>query len=124
MAVKKRAFSLIEISIAIVLISLIVSGTLGVFSQGFSYLKKYRERTVAYNLGREVMERYFTWPLPADGTHSNPAPYYPVTLNNVTYNVNLTISPDPVYPTAMKQISVVISWGTQSYTLVSLKANY
>lgn len=123
MAVKK-GFSLIEVSIAIVLISLIVSGTLGVFSQGFSYLKKYRERTVAYNLGREVMERYSNWgSLPANGTHSNPSPY-PAILNKITYNVNLTILPDPVYPTVLKQINVVVSWGTQSYTLVALKANY
>lgn len=115
MAVKK-GFSLIEVSIALVVLSLIVVGMLQIFSQGSLYLKRSRERTVAYNLAKEAMERYFS---------PNPDPaLYSAAVNNITYNVALNISDGPVEPSRLKQIDVTVSWGNDSYRLVSLKADY
>lgn len=124
MGIRKKAFSLIEISVAILMLSLICSGVLGVISQGISYLQRSRERTTAYNLAREVIERYFQWSsLPANGSYVNPAPY-PLTINNITYNVNLNISDGPVAPAVLKQVEVTVSWGTQQYDLITLKSDY
>lgn len=65
MLVRKRGFSLIEISIAIAALAIISSGIIGMFSQGFSYMKKSKERTVVYNLAQEKLEEKLSlspWP--------------------------------------------------------------
>jgi len=118
MAIRK-GFTLIEISITVVILALLCSGMLGIFAQGFSYLKQSKERTIACNLAREVMERYFDW----SSLSSNPPPYS-VTLNNITYNVNLTISDGPVSPNELKQLDVNISWPGGTFNISTLKANY
>lgn len=123
MAIKK-GFSLIEISIAMAILSLLVVGTLGSFNQGFLYLKSSREKSAAYLLAQEVAERYSSWTnIPANGNYTNPSPY-PVTLNRVIYNVTLTVSDGPVLPAELKQVGVRVAWGRQSYSLTTLKANY
>lgn len=115
-----------EISIALLLLTLIATGVLQFFSQGTLYLKKSREHAVACNLAQEVMERYLNWStLPPSGVTINPDPLlYPASINNVTYNAALTISDGPIQPTSLKQLEVVISWGNETYRLVSLKADF
>ena len=120
----KKGFSLIELSVAIVVLILICSGILGIISQGIFNLRRSQERSVAYSLAREVLERYFNWAaLPANGTYQNPPPY-PATINNVTYNVSLRVADGPVAVNQLKEIEVAVSWGNQSYRLYCFKAYY
>lgn len=135
---KEKGFTLIEVSIALVILALIVGWMLGIFWQEFNIRKQSEERTVAYSLAREVIEEYSDWGRltaragtpPANGVYTNPPA--PVTFNNLTYTPRLTISDGPCVSgisgcppnNELKQISVTITWGTKSFTLTTLKANY
>lgn len=120
----KRGFSLIEISIALVIMTLVAAGMLEAFSLGFGYLKKSQEREVIYSLAQEVMEGYFDWnTLPPNGNYTNPTPY-PAIINGASYDVRLNISDSPIQPAELKQIEVIVSRGTESYSLLTLKADY
>lgn len=125
---KTPGFILIEVVTTVIILVFIVGGVMEIFRQSYVYIKKTREKTVAFNLAREVMEKYSDWDsLPANGTHTNPAPY-PLTVNNVVYNVEVTVSDDPVYqplyPNQLKRVNGAIYWGTDRYEFFTLKANY
>ncbi|MFA5008706.1 MAG: type II secretion system protein [Candidatus Omnitrophota bacterium] len=120
----KKGFSLIELSAVILLIAVIGSGLITIVKEGFFYIEKSRQRTVAYFLAQEVMERYFDWnALAANGTYANPSPY-PVTINQKNYNVTVQISNASVYPTRLKQIDVLVETTGERFALSSLKADY
>ena len=119
MNLSKKGFSLIEVSLAIAILALVLSGMLGIFGQGYLYLKKTRERVVAYSLAKEALERYYDWAsLPLTGATYN------VSMNGVNYNVNVTVSDGPVYPSELKQLNVLLTWPAGNFTIVTLKAIY
>ena len=118
---KKGGFSLIEVVVAVVILTSVISVMIGIFWQGFNAGIKSQERTVAHNLAKGIMEQYSDWAtLPAIGTYPIP----PVTLNNITYTPQLAIAAGPIYPNELKRIDVTMSWRTENYTLTTLKANY
>jgi len=113
----QKGLSLIEISIAVVILTLIAGGMLGIFSQGFNAAEKSQERTAAYSLAREKLEESFRYPFPSNSSGTT-------TRDNIVYNWTLTVSDDPIYPGELKRLAVAVSWGTENYTLVTLKADY
>ena len=113
----RKGFSLIEVSIAILILALIAGGMLEIFSQGFNEAKKSRERTAAYSLAREKLEENFRYPFPSDSSGAD-------TRNGIVYNWRLTVAGGPIHPKELKQLRVTVSWGTESYTLTTLKADY
>jgi prepilin-type N-terminal cleavage/methylation domain-containing protein len=115
--VSREGLSLIEVSVALVILALIAGGMLGIFSQGFNIGKLSKEKTIAYSLAREKLEESFCYPFPSDSSGTT-------TRNNIVYNWTLTVSDGPIYPNELKQLAVTVSWGTESYTLVTLKADY
>lgn len=134
--IKKRSsltgFTLIDLSISIAVVFIICVGMLGIFSRGFYFLRKSKQKTAAYNLGRESMEKYSDWnSVLAVGSYTNPSPY-PVTINNVVYNLGLTVSNYGGFSgDELRKIDLTISWqidaassNTGSLTLSTLKANY
>lgn len=150
----KKALSLIEVCIAIVIVSIVLVSMVGIFSQGYRYLRKSRTRTGAYNLAKGIMEQYSDWAtldklnsisctedgIVANNTYNStnqPAcsqyVFNNITLNNnITYTPQLNITDGPSFPTELKQLNVTINW-TESWTigdpnkrvtLYTLKANY
>ena len=57
----RKSFSLIEVSTAVVLLAIITSGMLGVFSQGAKVVRKSANRAIAYNLAQEKIEEKIYW---------------------------------------------------------------
>jgi len=137
----RKGFSLIEVIAALTIMALIVGGMLGIIWQGFAAGRNSQQRTVAYSLARAILEEYSNWTRldGVDGTFDgwvnngnytddlsipNPDSLSPITINNITYTPALTISNGPSYPNDLKQFDVNISWGTENYSLTTLKANY
>ncbi len=144
----RRALSLIEVCVAIVIVSLVLVSMLGIFGKGYQYLRKTRTRTGAYNLAKGIMEQYSNWTtldaldgvsdstVTSPATYTDPAPSTPdpsnpfdsIPLNNVTYTPQLIISDVPIDPTRLKQINLTISWTegavNRNVTIYTLKANY
>ena len=147
----KRAFSLIEIAIAIALFALIFGGMLAVFERGAIASKKTQQQAAAYNLARVVLEQYSDWNTldqlnsagcATDALVTNTIiPYSPLnqpaclanafsisTLNTIAYTPGLAISDGPITPLQLKRLDVTITWTDgvtpKSITLSTLKANY
>jgi prepilin-type N-terminal cleavage/methylation domain-containing protein len=133
--IKKRAFSLIETSIALVIMALIVSSMMGIFNQGTQLGKKTKNKAVLHSLAREVMEEYFSWgKLDAlDGTvdgrvfpstpnvYTNPRPGDAPVLNGITYQVQVVTSAVAGFSDdELSQVDVIISGDGESYRLSSL----
>ncbi len=121
MAVRKRGFSLIEISIAIAALALISSGVIGMFGQGFSYLKKSKERSIAYNLAQEKLEEKLSlspWP-PTSEIKATVAGFPGF------YRQVITTSPYAGY-SDLAQIRVTVWWNNdkEQQSFDTLKANY
>ena len=120
----KISFSLIEVGIAMAVLALVLAGMIGIFSQGFYQSKKTQEFTVAYSLAREKLEEKFAWPVTNESTTE--------TFNDITYTINSVVSDGPC-PSAMAgcppnneldQLDVTVTWGVESITLSSFKADY
>ncbi len=132
----KKALSLIEVCVSIVIVSIVLVSMLGIFSQGYWYLRKSRIKVAAYNLGRGITEIYSDWnTLDAldgtangtvtNGTYTNPPDN--VTLNNITYTPSLAIFDGPgPDPNILKRLNITISWDgvAKNFTVTTLKANY
>ena len=120
MCVRKRfltGFSLIEISITLVVFILIFSGMLGIFAQGFSYLKESKERTIAYNLAREKLEG-LPWP---------PIPKVRAGVGNFSgFEREVAVTRPYLGYNNLAHIKVTVWWdaGTQSQAFDALKADY
>lgn len=136
----RKAFSLIEVAIAIGVLALVFGGMLAVFDRGAIAARKTQQQAAAYSLARAVAEEYSNWARlvaltgstpPTNGTYTNPPnPIFspPILLNNITYTPQMTISNGPINPTQLKQLNITISWTDgatpRSITLATLKANY
>jgi prepilin-type N-terminal cleavage/methylation domain-containing protein len=133
-------FTLLEMMISILVLAFVLMGTFTMFYQGFKHLKKSKDMTVVIELAREVMEVYYDWDqldvldgsdddAVVNGSYALSA----ITLNNVTYNRNITVNdiascipapaPCPVSG-LLKRLTVTISWGSDSFVLESYKAYY
>ncbi|OQX54094.1 MAG: hypothetical protein B5M48_01680 [Candidatus Omnitrophica bacterium 4484_213] len=114
--VAKKGFSIIEVSVAIVILIFIVGGMLTIFVQGSRETGVSRQRTAAYNLATQIMERHFVFP-PSNHNGSE-------NINGVQYDWHLDVEDAPVYPAELKQLTVGIQWGSENYTLTTFKADY
>jgi prepilin-type N-terminal cleavage/methylation domain-containing protein len=132
LAHQRSGFSLIEVVVSVAIIASVISVMIGVFWQGFNVGRKSQERSAAYSLAVSAIEEFSSWSSltaragnpPVNGTYVN-APTSPVTFNNTVYTRNLVISDGSAsYPNELKRIDVTVSWGTESYTLTTFKANY
>lgn len=150
----KKALSLIEVYISIAIVVIVIASILGIYSQGYRYLRKSRISSVVYNLAIQHKERYSDWDTldrldsavcATDGNVVNTSPGSPysptnqpacptlafntVTLNNVTYTPAMAISngtgPDP---NRVKRHDITISWTedgvVENFTVVTYEANY
>ena len=137
----KKGLSLVEVSVATIIFTLILTGMLGIFSQGNRNLRTARLKIAGHNVARGALEQYFSWTdldalsLAAgvvNGTYT-PLPNAPATtLNGVTYTPSLTIADGPCVTgqpgcppnNALKQVNVTVTWTGGTVTLTTLKANY
>lgn len=125
---KKQGYSLVEVAISLALLALILSGMLSVFERGFSAASKTKQGTVMYNIARQSMEQYSLFSaIPANGAYALAA----VTLNNTTYNRTLNVADGPCVAgqpcppnNELKQVTVTVTTGTNTFSLVTFKANY
>jgi len=130
MIIKKRALTLIEMAISIIVLSLVFVGVVNVFNMGFKAAAKTKQKTAACNIAREVMETYDDWSAlvtlagspPSNGTYTTPPD--PVTLNGVVYTPSVVVSDGPVSPLQLKQIDVTVTWDSDSITITTLQADY
>jgi prepilin-type N-terminal cleavage/methylation domain-containing protein len=149
----KNGFSLIEVVTAIAIIALISGGAMEILRQGFVAARKTQQEAAAYNLARELMERFSDWntldQLDSSGCSANTTvvntlagnPYSPtnqplcalnpfntITLNNIVYTPQLAISDGPIFPEQLKRLEITISWTegsmTRTFRINTLKANY
>jgi len=111
------------------ILTLVLTGMMQVFRQGFSISRKSKERSCAYDLTLRTMEEYSNWSAlvalagsdpPTNGTYT-PAS---VSLNGITYTRSIVVSNGPVYATQLKQIVATITWSGTSFSLQSYVANY
>jgi len=120
---KKRGFSLLEVIAIVAIFTLIAQGMLQVFRQGSVTTRQSQQRTAAYSIARATIEEYFNWAtLPAVSV--TPYNLASVILNGITYSRSLVVSNGPSYPAEIKQYSVTVSWGTESFTLTTLRSAY
>lgn len=126
-----KGFSLIEVAIALALLALFFGGMLGIFERGAIASRKTQERTVAHNLARAAFEQYASWSAldgldgSTDGVVTNgPYPLTVSTLNNITYTPVLTIGNGPIVSLQLKQLSLSITWASETFTISTLKADY
>ena len=117
----KKGFSLIEISITTVILALICSGMLGIFTQGFNYLGQSKARTIAYNLAREKLEEYSR--LPLSGDLNNTEDYGEIT-DFPSFKRVVTIEVEA--SGKLIQIAANVYWNNnqENQSIVTLKADY
>ena len=138
----RAGLSLVEVSVALAILSVLVAGMLGVLWQGAAASERSRKVTTAYDVARGATEAYTDWEMldlldgtldayVTDGTYQNPPrtdlpALAAVTLDGVTYTPRLTVAPAPnVSPSAVaKQLTVTVSWGSGSIVVTSLKTTY
>lgn len=131
----RKAFSLIEVAIAIAVLALVFGGTLAVFDRGAAASRKTKQQAAAYNLARATLEEYSNWTAldgldgSTDGLVTNNAYTLPViTLNSVAHTPTLTISDGPISPAQLKLLNATIAWTdgsiARNVSLLTLKANY
>jgi len=140
----KKAFTLIETAVAIVILTIVLSSIVGVFSKGFSLLRMSQEKTAALGLAQGIMEEFSDWDTItswgdcADDTDVGNFSYSeyasdpgdPVSLNGVNYICALTIADVPVgiNNNVFKKVKVDVSWTskgkTRTVTMLTLKTEY
>ncbi len=115
---KKRGFSLIEIAVAIGILSLILGGMLSVYWQSTMVANRNKARMATYNLARAIIERYSDWnTLQTVGSSTN----FSFNINNITYNAVMQVN--SVQP-GLNRIIVTINWQQSTFILNTLKADY
>ncbi len=115
-----RGFSLIEIVVAIAILTMIAGGMLNVFYQGFIAAKKSQNRTIAYSLGREKLEENYLWPPSSSIENYGAISEFPA------FRRTVTVTPHPVYPVELRQVVVTVFWDSDqdSQSFTTLKADY
>lgn len=114
---QKKSFSLLEVSLALIIMSLMVSGMLTIFGQGSQQKVKTKDTTAAHSLAKETMEQYLDWgQLDAlDGNSDGrvtPGVYTRnlPPINNVRYSVEIRTSRVPGYLNSeLAQIDTTVS---------------
>ncbi|MDD2702685.1 MAG: hypothetical protein PHC33_01590 [Candidatus Omnitrophica bacterium] len=120
----KRGLTLIEVCIATAVFAALLLSMLGVFHQGSRCLGITRERTVAMNLARGILEHYSDWDSLEDVSASVSNGEYPLVvpdlfpscvdgegkINGILYACTLTIAGGPYSPASLKMITATVGW--------------
>lgn len=116
---KNKAFSLIEIVIAIAILALILGGMTAIFSQGYLYLRKVRYKTIALALLQEKLEEESHWP-PTSSSEG-----YGSISGYADFRREVTVS-DYLYPGQLKKVTVSVWWDSDknSKSISTLVGNY
>ncbi len=114
---KNRAFTLLEVLIAALILSLIGIGMANLFISGKRYVQHSRERMAGGELGKTFLDplandfvREDLWNDPSNCLTSNPSTGCPgsQTIGNITYNPTYSIS--DVTGTDLRRVSIDINW--------------
>ena len=111
---KNSGFTLLEIIISTIILSLLLLGMLGVFVAGNTWVGHFRERMVSVELGKFFLDplqdqvRQDTW---AGSQLANPGSYNGIsqTINNRVFNEIHTVSPT-IAGTDLHRVTSTISW--------------
>jgi len=119
MIIKRESFSLIEIVISIVILALILGGMTAIFSQGYIYLRKVRDKSIAFSLLREKLEEESQWP----PTASNEAYGSIAGFSDFRRQVEVN---DYIYPGQLKKVTVTVWWDSdnKSESISTLVGDY
>jgi hypothetical protein len=124
--VARKSFSLIEVSTAVVLLAIITSGMLGVFSQGAKVVRRSANRAIAYNLAQEKIEEKFRWVAsdlnPPQGEAQGPVTGFEGFEREVTV-VSYSDPPEVPVNTDLVVITATVWWdsGNRSISLQTLR---
>jgi len=108
---KKCGFTLLEIIIATIILSLTILGLLGVFVAGNNWVLHLRERATSAELGKSFVDplqmdvRQDTWG--TNGLSTTP-PSTAQTINNKIFTV--TYATSNVAGTALRRVETTINW--------------
>ncbi|MDD4907947.1 MAG: type II secretion system protein [Candidatus Omnitrophica bacterium] len=125
---KKRGFSLIEIVIAIGLLTIVMSAMLSIFSQGQRYLRKNRVGTIAGFLIQEKLEELST---PDPSLFSDPNSFNEVRADVpgfTDFEREVAVSSPYLGDSGLAFLRVTVWWqgetGEQTRTVETVKADY
>ena len=118
---KEKGFLLIEVVIAMVIISIALVSATGMFIQATKANSEAEQYTTATTLAQEQLERLKQWkhsdwaslsagdiPRQGTGTVANP-----VTVNNIAYTIT-TITETADDPARLVQVKVTVSWSNET----------
>jgi len=116
-----KGFSLIEVAAALVMLGIVLTGAINIFSHGLENVRTFQKRTIAYNLAREKLEEYSRIGI-SNGTYSEG---YGAIADFADFRRQVVIA-DYLYPGQLQSITVTVYWESdnQSVTINTLKANY
>lgn len=122
---KGRGFTLLEIIIATIILSLTVLGLMGVFLSGNSWVLHFRERATSAELGKLFVDplqmdvRQDTWDSNELNVSADPVPRVNQTINNRIFTTTYTVADgkpasanyDPVLAnTELRRVSMTVNW--------------
>ena len=105
--------------IAIAVLVLILGGMTAIFSQGYLYLRKVREKSIAFALLQEKLEEESHWPpLASNEPYGTIAGYS-------DFRRQVTVS-DYVYTGQLKKVTVTVWWNNdnKSRSIATLVGDY
>jgi hypothetical protein len=129
---QKNGLSLIEATVATLILAIILISVLGIFQQGYYYMRKVQRSATAYFLAQSIFEEW-CWPgeiFPNPGSHNS------TTQKNFTspyneYNWTMTFITPPAGLAGhnnLTQMNVTVYWqglsGQRSVSLVTLLGNF
>lgn len=95
---KKNGFTLVEIIVATIILSLVIAGMLGVFVAGNNWAIHFRERTASAELGKYFIDPFqnsvlaTTWSVAGNNALNDGSSSWTLTLNNRPYKANCIIN--------------------------------
>ncbi|MFH1398043.1 MAG: prepilin-type N-terminal cleavage/methylation domain-containing protein [Candidatus Omnitrophota bacterium] len=124
---RKRAFSLIEMALAVAIFTIVGQGMLSIFWQGAKVTYLNQQRAIAYNLAREKMEEEYKilpWPPNPVPVNEARAVVDPVLFPGYEREVIITVPYFGYNGLCLIRVNVWWDSGRQTSYLETLKADY
>jgi len=109
---RTKGFTLLEIIVSLLILSLVIAGTMSAFTASRRYIKRAQHRLQATNIARGILEdlyrevRQDTWD--TGRLRNGYSETNTVTIDNITYTSNLTVS--DVSGHQYRQVTVNVTW--------------
>lgn len=121
---KEKGFLLIEVVIAMVIISIALVASGGMFIQATRANSEAEQYTAATTLAQEQLERlkqkdYTYWATIGPTIERQGTGGDTITLNNIAYTV-ATVTETSDDPAHLVQVKVTVSWGTKSVVMTAV----